>query len=57
MRTGCTTWLEWESKAQVVAVDYIGFASNLSSLDAVIDHIVFEKADIAEPSRITTARS
>ncbi|MEV6253294.1 hypothetical protein ACIHAX_15305 [Nocardia sp. NPDC051929] len=28
--------LEWEPDAEVVAVDYIGFASNLANLDAVI---------------------
>ncbi|WP_330230350.1 GDP-mannose 4,6-dehydratase [Nocardia sp. NBC_00508] len=40
--------LEWEPDAQVVVVDYIGFAGNLANLDAVIDRIVFEKADIAD---------
>ncbi|QIS23372.1 dTDP-glucose 4,6-dehydratase [Nocardia terpenica] len=40
--------LGWEPDAEVVAVDYIGFAGNLANLDAVIDRIVFEKADIAD---------
>ncbi|KZM69770.1 dTDP-glucose 4,6-dehydratase [Nocardia terpenica] len=40
--------LGWEPDAEVVAVDYIGFAGNLANLDPVIDRIVFEKADIAD---------
>jgi dTDP-glucose 4,6-dehydratase len=31
-----------------VAVDYIGFAGNIAKLDAVINRITFEKADIAD---------
>ncbi len=37
-----------EPEAQVVAVDYIGFAGNLANLDPVIDRVTFEKADIAD---------
>lgn len=37
-----------EPGAQVVAVDYIGFAGNLANLDSVIDRISFEQADIAD---------
>ncbi|WP_067837343.1 dTDP-glucose 4,6-dehydratase [Nocardia lijiangensis] len=40
--------LEREPDAQVVAVDYIGFAGNMANLDPVIDRISFEKADIAD---------
>ncbi|MFD6160074.1 GDP-mannose 4,6-dehydratase [Nocardia sp. NPDC060256] len=40
--------LEWEPDAHVIAVDYIGFAGNVANLDAVIDRIVFEQADIAD---------
>ncbi|MGQ4597096.1 GDP-mannose 4,6-dehydratase [Nocardia sp. R6R-6] len=40
--------LEWEPAAEVIAVDYIGFAGNAANLDSVIDRIVFERADIAE---------
>lgn len=37
-----------EPDAQVVAVDYIGFAGNSANLDPVIDRIIFERADIAD---------
>ncbi|MFI0263053.1 dTDP-glucose 4,6-dehydratase [Streptomyces sp. NPDC017056] len=41
--------LEWESPdAEVIAVDYLGFAGNQANLDPVSDRIVFEKADIAD---------
>ncbi|WP_406267382.1 GDP-mannose 4,6-dehydratase [Nocardia sp. NBC_00881] len=40
--------LEWETAAEVVAVDYIGFAGNTANLDPVADRVVFEQADIAE---------
>ncbi|MFI6170540.1 dTDP-glucose 4,6-dehydratase [Nocardia sp. NPDC051052] len=40
--------LEWEPDAQVIAVDYIGFAGNMTNVAAVIDRIVFEQADIAD---------
>ncbi|GAB2710723.1 dTDP-glucose 4,6-dehydratase [Nocardia thraciensis] len=38
----------WEPEAQIVAVDYIGFAGNEANLDPVQDRIRFEKADIAD---------
>lgn len=40
--------LEREPDARLVGVDYLGFAANLANLDPVLDHIVFEKADIAD---------
>ncbi|GAA3853244.1 dTDP-glucose 4,6-dehydratase [Streptomyces sedi] len=40
--------LEWEADAEVVAVDYLGFAGNRSNLDGVSDRVVFEQADIAD---------
>ncbi|WP_433521562.1 dTDP-glucose 4,6-dehydratase [Nocardia pseudovaccinii] len=40
--------VEWEPDAEVVAVDYIGFAGHLANLDPVIDRVAFEKADIAD---------
>ncbi len=41
--------LEWEaSHAEVIAVDYLGFAGNQANLDSVADRVVFEKADIAD---------
>ncbi|WP_280426400.1 dTDP-glucose 4,6-dehydratase [Nocardia carnea] len=45
--------LEWEPDAQVVAVDYIGFAGNEANLDPVRDRIVFERADIADFDAMT----
>ncbi|MFF0492497.1 dTDP-glucose 4,6-dehydratase [Nocardia sp. NPDC004068] len=39
---------DWEPDAQIVAVDYIGFAGNEANLDPVRDRIAFEKADIAD---------
>lgn len=40
--------LKQEPDAQVVAVDYLGFAGNAANLDAVREDIVFERADIAD---------
>jgi dTDP-glucose 4,6-dehydratase len=41
--------LEWEpADAEVIAVDYLGFAGNHANLDPVSDRIVFEKVDIAD---------
>ncbi|GGK01897.1 dTDP-glucose 4,6-dehydratase [Streptomyces camponoticapitis] len=41
--------LEWEpSDAEVIAVDYLGFAGNHANLAPVSERIVFEKADIAD---------
>ncbi|CCF64057.1 dTDP-glucose 4,6-dehydratase [Nocardia cyriacigeorgica] len=39
---------QWEPRAEIVAVDHLGFASNLANLDPVRDRIVFERADIAD---------
>jgi dTDP-glucose 4,6-dehydratase len=37
-----------EPTASIVAVDYLGFASNLPNLDSAGDRVVFEKMDIAD---------
>jgi dTDP-glucose 4,6-dehydratase len=40
--------LDSEPDSHVVAVDYLGFASNMANLDSVLDRITFEEADIAD---------
>lgn len=40
--------LDREPDARVVAVDYLGSASNVANLDSVADRVTFERADIAE---------
>lgn len=40
--------LGWEPDAQVVAVDYLGFAGNLANLEPVRDRVILEQADIAD---------
>jgi dTDP-glucose 4,6-dehydratase len=37
-----------EPQADVIAVDYLGFASNLPNIDSADDRITFEKTDIAD---------
>jgi dTDP-glucose 4,6-dehydratase len=37
-----------EPSAKVIAIDYLGFASNLPNLDPVIDRVTFEQVDIAD---------
>ncbi|WP_459549223.1 dTDP-glucose 4,6-dehydratase [Nocardia sp. X0981] len=44
----------WEPDAQVVAVDYVGFAGNVANLDPVIDQVTFERVDIADPAAMET---
>jgi len=39
---------EQEPDSLVIAVDYLGFASNLPNLDGAGERVVFEKADIAD---------
>jgi dTDP-glucose 4,6-dehydratase len=46
--------LDWEPDAQVVAVDYLGFAGNVTNLDPVIERVSFELADIADPAAMET---
>jgi dTDP-glucose 4,6-dehydratase len=41
-----------EPYAEVIAVDYLGFASNLPNLDADDERVVFEKADIADHAAV-----
>ncbi|MBF6100508.1 GDP-mannose 4,6-dehydratase [Nocardia cyriacigeorgica] len=46
--------LGWEPDAQVVAVDYLGFAGNMDNLEPVTDRVTFERADIADPAAMET---
>ncbi|WP_033247146.1 dTDP-glucose 4,6-dehydratase [Nocardia carnea] len=39
---------QWEPDAQIIAVDYIGFAGNKANLAPVANRVTFENADIAD---------
>src|ERR1022692_4534029 len=39
-----------EPDARVIAVDYLGFASNLPNLATIQDEVTFERADVADAS-------